>query len=191
MTRIELERSLAVAERRIQLSPCVARAAAVAPGIGQARVEPDGLGVIGQRGVNIAKLLARRPANVPCAIVARIEFDGAAEVGDPGRDFALATARQPALDQGLYRTGADRERFIEVHQRAVEIALARPRQPAGVVSHCVPGVKNDGKRVIADGALKLALLEPFVAAIEVRSGGQGARRLLYRSDGDSLLSQRR
>ena len=74
----------------------------------------------------------------------------------PGRDFALVTARQPATDQRLDQTRVKRKRFIEIPERAVEIAFARPRHPAVVVSACVSGVKDDGERVIGDGALELA-----------------------------------
>src|SRR5262249_3596090 len=162
------ERLLAIAERRIQLTSGVARAAAVAPGVGQARVELDGFGVIGQRGVKIAELLSRRPAIVPGVSVARVEFDGAAEVGKPGGAFAPATARQPATEESPDQTGVERKRLIEIPQRAVEIAFACPRHSTVVVSACVSRVKDDGERVIGDGSLELALIEPAVAAIEVR-----------------------
>src|SRR5262249_40861371 len=93
MARIEFERLLAVAKCRVRLLFGVARAAAVAPGIGQAGLQPDSFGVISQRGVKIAQSLACCPTIVPNTGVARVERKRLIEVQNRAVQVAFAHPR--------------------------------------------------------------------------------------------------
>src|SRR5262249_22133031 len=172
--RGELQRLIAVSQRRRKIAQPVMRDAAARPCLAQAPIQFDGPTEIGHRPVAVAHLIAHDGAVEIGLGVARVDFDDGAEIAYCSGEITLLVENNPAIEQGVEAPRVEFERNVVIATRAVEVAFAITGDATAVPSSGYLPLSGDGEIEIRDGAIELALFQPGVSAFDVRVGGIGA-----------------